>query len=454
MRTTLIIFSLLVSVIYGCRNDFLDLKPDKKLIVPRTLDDYQALLDDADLMNRSIPFIEEAQADDYFISLQSWESITSSPVHRNGYIWARDIYGGVETSNEWNVPYAIVYRANVVLDGLKEVNRSSTPQKYDEVKAQALFFRAIQTFRMTVVFAPAYQNDQDNSHVAGVPLKLNSDLQEKTVRANLEETLNQVIADLTEAERLFTSVVNIHKTRPSQMACWALLSRVHLYVGNYQEAERYANLVLADSGSGLIDFADLDLTNTYPFSRFNQEVIFHSAVTTPTSMTASRLNVDTVLYDSYDDQDLRKNAFFRFASGRWGYRGSYDGSSIYFNGLTIGECYLTIAECLVRRGEIETAAEVLSSLLNKRGVSHGITPTLDNGHALEIVLRERRKEMVFKGVRWMDLKRLNRDRNTATVLYRHLGDDMFELVPGSANYVFPIPPGVIQMAGIEQSERD
>ncbi|KGE12455.1 hypothetical protein DI53_3720 [Sphingobacterium deserti] len=441
-------------VCMSCSNDFLELKPDKKLIIPSKLEDYQALLDEADLMNRMTAWIEEAQADDYYISTAGWQAISWSSVDQNAYIWATDIYGGTISTIEWNRPYSVIYRANVVLDGMEQVDRQTNPAQYDDIVAQALFFRAWHTFRQALVFAPAYEFNKDNQLVLGIPLRLHASLNEVTVRASLEETFQQVLSDLQRAEGLFRSVESEFKTRPSQISCWALLSRVYLYMQNYEKAEHYAALALDNFSNDLIDLSTWNLSPSFPFTRFNQEVLFHCAAGTPTAMNASRLTVDSILYASYAQEDYRRQAFFRQVSGRPGFRGSYDGSAIFFNGLTIAECYLTVAECLVRKGDAQSGLSLLSTLLQHRIANFTPLRINESEDPLKVVLEERRKEMLFKGVRWLDLKRLNLDPRTAVTIYREIGGQRYSLNPNSKNYTLPLPPEVIKMSGVEQNQRD
>jgi len=73
--------------------------------------------------------------------------------------------------------------------------------------------------------------------------------------------------------------------------------------------------------------------------------------------------------------------------------------------------------------------------------------------ALEIILQERRKELVFRGLRWFDLKRLNKDPRFAVTLKRVIEDKEYILPPNDNKYLFPIPSAVIEMTGIKQNPR-
>ncbi|HVV04491.1 MAG TPA: hypothetical protein VHC96_09735, partial [Puia sp.] len=56
----------------------------------------------------------------------------------------------------------------------------------------------------------------------------------------------------------------------------------------------------------------------------------------------------------------------------------------------------------------------------------------------------RRKELAFRGLRWSDLRRLNKEEHGDTI-YHGLNGQVHRLSPGSPNYVLPIPPDVLFM---------
>lgn len=68
------------------------------------------------------------------------------------------------------------------------------------------------------------------------------------------------------------------------------------------------------------------------------------------------------------------------------------------------------------------------------------------------ILEERRKELILRGVRWGDIKRLNVIEPTIA-LTRTVGNEMYQILPNSPRYALPIPNDEIVMSGIEQNER-
>jgi hypothetical protein len=71
---------------------------------------------------------------------------------------------------------------------------------------------------------------------------------------------------------------------------------------------------------------------------------------------------------------------------------------------------------------------------------------------LEKILIERRKSLIWRSLRWTDLRRLNKEGKNIE-LKRKLGDLEFTLAPNSPLYVLPIPDDEIALSGITQNKR-
>ena len=451
MKNLKLLFILALLGFMSCGKDFLEVKPDKKLVVPSTLDDLQALLDYFDIHNANMPGMGELSSDDYYLLYDRWNTM-SSPYMKNGYIWAKEIWEG-STSIDWNNRYRQIFYVNYVLEGLEKTARTDDPDRYDRLKGTALFYRAHAYYQLAQVFCEPFDKSAANDGY-GLPLRLISDLNVHVDRATVKQTYERMEADLREAVNLLPEK-DPYKTRPVKAAANALLSRVYLTMQEYDKALTFADAALA-AGYELIKFSTLKTSASYPMAQYNSEVIFHSQMTRYTPLTNSRLITDSTLYRSYANEDIRKEAWFKSLSGGFTFKGSYCGSLQIFNGLAVDECYLTKAECLARKGFIEEALNTLNSLLVTRYKTGSFIPLTapSQQEALAIVLKERRKELLFRGVRWTDLRRLNLDASTATTIYRKLDGTVYKLVPNSPNYILPIADDVIQLSGIPQNIRE
>jgi hypothetical protein len=288
----------------------------------------------------------------------------------------------------------------------------------------------------------------------GIALRLSSDATKATKRTTVEKSWQQVISDLKTAAHLLP-VTNFPLTRPSRVAALAWLANVNLNMSQFEQAEKYADSCLR-LDSTLMDFNSLSATNTFSFSRFNPEVIFQSVINYPGTLTYTHYTLDSVLYASYDTNDLRRSLYFRSnGPGTVGFTGSYDGSKEPFNGIATDEVYLVKAECAARNGHADVAMNFLNKLLVKRYVSGTFIPltAASADEALQIVLNERRKELILRGRRWFDLRRLNQEERFAKVLVRMENGTSYTLPPNDSRYTFQIPEAVLSTTGIEPNVR-
>jgi hypothetical protein len=75
-----------------------------------------------------------------------------------------------------------------------------------------------------------------------------------------------------------------------------------------------------------------------------------------------------------------------------------------------------------------------------------------NTEALDIILLERRKELLMRGLRWIDIKRLNKEgRNILPK--RIINGQSFSLSVNENRYALPLPDDIISITGMPQNPR-
>jgi len=456
LYTTLLLISLFLA--QGCsKNEFLEKKPSASILLPNTLEDLRGLLENYNTMNLT-PGLPQLSADEYrIVDKESYLSLFD-PITRNAYTWEEDIYEGKEMIMDWNLPYTQVFYANSILKVLEGKHFYDQDQA-DFVKGWALFVRAHAFYQLVQNFSPAYDPSTATTDM-GIPLRLKAEADELQPRVSVKETFDQIFSDLREAGGLLPEQIpSLNRNRPSKTAVLALSARVCLYMGEYDKAEMYADSAL-HLFDHLIDYNTIDTLATTPFGYNAEEVIYSTRQLIAYSQTSGynsqlAIAVDSTLIASYDEDDLRLPVFFMENKlGNPNVKRGYIGSGAYpFTGLATDEMYLIKAECLARRGEGSESYEVLDELLEKR-YRTGSDPvwSSDHGNALDAVLMERRKELIWRGLRWSDLKRLNKE-GAGIVLERKFGDETYTLAPNEPRYVFPIPANEISLSGIQQNFR-
>jgi len=444
-----------IFLLFSCAEDFLDLKRDQRLVIPNKIADYQAILDNSILMlTSSSHSLGIVGGDEISLAPGVWEALPV-PEERNGYIWAQEIYQD-QPGRDWNNAYQRIFNANLVLDGLKEITPGPSDQAaYDQVKGSALFFRAFNFFQLAQLFCSPYEAGSAAGK-PGIPLRLESDITIKSQRSSIQQTYDQILLDLKEAQALLPERAT-NKYRPSNVAVAALLSRVYLTMDDYSNCLTYANEALA-TNKGLMNFREMDLSARYTFPtdlEENREVLLFSLMLGAAVTANSRMNIDTNLLHSYDKHDLRLKAFFyRNTDGRILFKGDYAGTGLLFTGLTVDELYLNKAECLQRLGNSDGAMDVLRELMqNRYDPDTDLNGMLQADDKLALILAERRKELVLRGIRWSDLRRLNREPKFQKNLSREMNGETYSLPPNDVRYTWPIPNDVIDISGMKQNPR-
>lgn len=461
MKYKIIIYIIIISTtICACkkRDDFLDKKSNEKLTVLSTLEDVQQLLQNEIIFNLySDPGVGCASSDDYFLSDDLW--LNASMIDRNIYTWAKQIYPSNENMADWSIPYQQIYYANTALEAIAKLQGNSDQATLANLlTGRALFYRSYAYFNLLELFSLPYDSTLKDTQL-GVPIRLSSDINIQSRRASQNECFNQIIKDLQVAID-FLPESSLITTQPSKASTYAILSRIFLTVGNYPEALLYANKCL-NIKKQLTNYNRLTEqlfsigtpATDYPLV----EVIYNSTLSTGIFLGLRYARPDSELYASYDDNDLRKQLFFTSYFGYPTFVGSYEfgRSGRMFSGIATDEVYLIRAECLVRQGNVEAALDDLNFLLENRYKTGTFQPLsgLNNEQTLTAILKERRKELCFRGTRWIDLRRLNKDHRFATILKRKINGTIYSLPPNDPRYALPIPENEIQMSGIQQNER-
>ncbi len=457
MKKLMIIVATLA--LFSCKkqDQWLNVKSNKADITPVTLEDFQALLDNDNVMNGNYPGLGLIASDNYYLTYSFWQSV--QPTERNAYLWKADIYQG-DPSFDWEYEYKRIEYANTVLDGIDKIKvNNSNKSNYNSIKGSALFYRAYSFYNLLQLFSVPYDSSIA-AKASGIVIRLHSDVNEKSVRSTLAQSYEQVINDLLTAKELLPSSA-ASKLRPSKTAALALLARTSLTMNSYSKAVSYATDALSLHGK-LINFNKLDTmaANMLPaFPPGNEEVIFYATSIPYYTLSRSNMKVDTLLYRSYKNYDLRRTVFYK-NNGINGisYRGNYTGKmlSSKFAGLASNELYLIRAEAYARLNKPDEALADLNYLLQNRWVNGFYVPPtgMDAKEILAVIIQERRKELPFTGnLRWEDLRRQNQEARFAKNLIRILNGESFSLPPGDKRYVYPIPDNEIRMSGIQQNPR-
>lgn len=451
----LVAVGLLVALfsITSC-DKYLEIQSNDALIVPKDLASLQKLLDNSSKMNVKMTAYGEASADDYFIKQTAYDALVD--FNKKIYTWQND---QSVFENDWARGYEPVYISNLVLDQLKKIETKPEEEgSRDQVLGSALFYRANQYLSLLWTFAKAY-NPATASTDLGIVLRNSSDFNEKSMRSSVQVCYDKVIQDLRTAMMLLPDNA-VHVMRPSKAAAYGVLARTYLSMAKYDSAYYFSDKVLQIKNE-LLDFnnpAEVNLMSNFPFVRYHKETIAYFQMTVVGTLdNYANIMADTILYGMYAPNDLRKQAYFSanlspYANAKGNYSGQPPYGTPLFGGLATDEFYLIRAECLTRSGKLAEAQVDLNTLLMKRYKTGTFEPyqLTDQQAILQLILKERRKELFLRGLRWSDIKRMNLEGANIS-LRRKIDGKEFLLAPNANRFALPLPIDIIRDTGMPQN---
>lgn len=454
MRTSYLLYLILIIIFLSqisCKK-FLDEAPDKSVSTPSNLKDLELLLNNYFHLNSRYPSAAEVGSDNYYLTDALWAGTAES--NRQFYLWQKfDV-----NLSDWTSPYQALYYPNLILELLPKMEvKSSDIELAKKIKGSAYFLRAIHHYSIAQIFCQTYDKNTAETDL-GIPLKRTTNTEEIVKRSSVKKCYEQIVQDLMLSVSLLENLPS-SKHLPSKAAAYGALSRIFLTMQEFENARMYADSCL-NIYNTLIDYNTINASSTVPFQQFNAEVIYDAMTNPPSALSISRAKIDTTLFASYDMNDLRRTIYFRTnTDGSRAFKGNYTGQSTaaLFTGIATDEIYLTRAECLARKGDLVEAMADLNHLLKNRWRKvNGISVYVNQSasaieQALQIILAERRKELLFRNIRWTDLRRLNKEDQWKTTLYRKINNQVYELLPNSNQYALQIDRRTIILSGIPQN---
>lgn len=331
----------------------------------------------------------------------------------------------------WNYGYKVCDNsARVIKAGNEMMATVSEDEKpYLEMYlAEAHALRAYGHFVLVNVFAHQVKvNGQDFSQTPGVVVinepKVSS---EKVSRSTVGDTYTSILADLNESIRLFQScgMDKGAKTYFNEASAWGLLSRVKLYLEDFDGSITAADKAIALSGITSLAYDNATYKALYNGAGSNNESLFYLAITPTDNWSANSCGT---LWSSYSyspspylqsimaANDCRRavwtwnddstpttpifgsGKFSAFASGNPAYGTNYL--------INAPEMYLNKAEANLRKAtpDVDAAKNALLVVAKR---NPAITSVADfPADLMKFIQDERARELFQEGHRLWDLRR-------------------------------------------------
>lgn len=326
-------------------------------------------------------------------------------------------YNESTTSSIWTYANYTIARANNVINNLEgKESTEVTAQQINNTKAEALFIRALSLFDLVITYAQPYTYAPES---LGVPIVLVTE-NGQPARNTVKEVYNQIVSDLTTAESIMSdgyarAGISDAAAAATKPAIQALLSRVYLYMGEWQNSADYATKVINNGKYKLAEgdkYKEMFTATTAPEGG---EIIFEvygsnkneywdgsgwegiSYITNIAPNGSADVSATKDLVDLYEEGDIRGEMFTMnendyFTNKYAGKTGSGVPKENNIIVLRLSEMYLNRAEALYNGAHIAgvTAQSDLETIAAKRGAT-APSPSATS------IFTERRKELAFEG---------------------------------------------------------
>jgi hypothetical protein len=458
-------YSLFFSILFvtSCGEKFLDISPSSAISTEnpiRTVSDMEALL---------VGAYNQMQANNYYgrygilVPDVMSDDVKENATANRAREWAQYNGDALNFIGEgiWTDIYQFINNLNTIINSTVEFPTATTKKSGDQFKGEALALRGLAHFDLCRFYGQHYGFTADASHL-GVPYVLKFDKNAKSSRLTVAQVYKQAIADIQAGIALMT--INRGTGYMSPMAAQALLARIHFYMGDYNKAEEFANTVI---NSNIYKLTPRDQfvakwldSGTPPDAIF--EVIM-TATDNPGNESLSRLYIAEGYGDYLPTDDLRllidsadlRGSLFKLDPKLTGIYGKYrvnkhpsvtgdDRLPI----IRLTEIYLIRAESRARNGN-ETGAIADLMTVRSRAWATAKTVTATGNALLEEIIKERRIELCYEGVRLWDLMRLKRD-----VVRKNCTGPVCTIKYPNPRFILPIPfreidanPSMIQNPG-------
>lgn len=391
-----------------------------------------------------------------------------------------------DESLDWRRIYKHINVANMIIAEIDKQETDTEEERLEviRIKGEAYFLRAAYYFTLVNLYGKPYTPASASTDL-GVPIKTSEYVEDVIYDRNtVAEVYTQVLEDLAEAETCLSQTTRKSIYRADITATYLLMSRVYLYMQDWEQAAAYARKVIEKQP----DLQDLNSMGdlAYFMSPELPEVIFTmgtGGVRLSVSDWVMDFGVTQELYNLYGANDLRRTYFVKYDETYDYYEYVKEGTKDDIDRTTLSanfcfrtaEAYLNLAEASAYLGEEGEARNALNDLRQNRLDADQYADVEVGGTDLIVEIRkERWRELCLEGHRWFDLRRYmvcEKEPYSKTIRHSYttfeegfdeywnytmlpVQTNYYELEPNDAAYTLPIPREVLDYnTGMQNNER-
>ena len=365
------------------------------------------------------------------------------------------------SSSFYNQAYTYINRWNTIITLVDESKGDESIKQL--AKAEAKIYRAYDHFLLINTYAKGY-DPQTAATDGGICIMDKFDLEAQPSKSTVAQVYDFIQKDIEDAlPYLQEKPLDVY--HPSLAFAYAFKAKVHLFkreIASAKEAAEksltYNNQIFdlkAYSAQGGPTVVAVPAAN-------NVEVLSYQYMTGYNEMNfAQSYIISPELRTLFGTNDARFNLFFNSTSTTNLDQGSNTAywatqyTRFFYStvGMKTTEVYLMLAECYARDNKFIEAVDILNTLRAKRILSGTVNLDVPSTRkeTMELVVSERRRELLLGFNRFFDLKRLNTETEYAKTITRvfpivnkTVPQKTYTLQPNSRLYIIPFPLSVLQ----------
>ena len=328
--------------------------------------------------------------------------------------------------NIWTASYETINSCNNIIAYAPNINEYSMNDNLQNMVKEAHFIRALTYFNLVRAWG-------DVPLITDPTTPQTTSAEIRVPRDAASSVYNQIVADLEFATDLPNNNAG-SKGRANGMSVKSLLAKVHLYMGNMQEAADLASQVIQSGEFTLLEnYSDIWTIENSAESIFElqfDEQVPNTFVQNANPASRQEFFASDAASELFDQQDTRREFTIREAEDNSGNINLYVGKYRTFNPPTqnvpiirLAEVYLIYAEA-VSSSNLQEGISALAAIRTRAGLETDFTGSQDD--LIVLIQQERRKELMFEFETWFDHCRTG------------AADDVLEVLNPN-RYLFPIP---------------
>lgn len=404
--------------------------------------------------------------DDDVDGTESYTPSEGQMAYKDVFTWQYYMHQSLENANArdqqtYETFYAKIMACNVIIDNVESSVGSES--EIANLLGEALTLRAYYYFHLVNIFATPY-NDKRSApdQRLGVSLVLKSEiLDEGYARSSVSQVYEQITQDIEKAIVLLEKAKTDNgRFRVNYVAAHLIASRIYLYMEKWNQVIAHATKALAGAPQ-LVYLPDYSYDmpwaperskNPVVSSLFPETIFVYGFMPSTMGFSGTPVCLSADLVNCYTDNgDSRDGKYFKRMDSWYKYpymelkHGAAERGYVW----RTAELYLNRAEAYMQKykaGEAAAGQLAVDDLneLRKNRITGYTDYQLSTAEDLESLCKlERRRELVFEGHRWFDLRRYGMPR----IEHRWIADQgtttTYVLEENDPGYTVPIPQAVL-----------